>query len=297
MNQSWRIGEVLVTRIEEMQGPGFEATHLFPDWTDEGVTSHLEWLVPRYFQPETGRLMTSIHTWLVRTPAHNILIDTCAGNHKVRPSSPRFHMLNTPWLERLGGTGVRPEDIDFVLCTHLHVDHVGWNTQLVNGRWVPTFPKARYVFSKLEHDFWAPDVNPAIVDGHPGKELIYQDSVLPVVAAGQARMTEGREVIDDWVSIEPGPGHTPGHIIVKIASGGQKALFSGDILHHPIQVVNPGWNSRFCEEQDLARATRGQVLEFCASENATLMPAHFAAPHAAKIECQCGSFKLRFHSE
>lgn len=290
----WRVGDVIIKRIEELQGPGFGAEQLFPQWTQESVRPYLHWLAPDYFEPETGRLITSIHSWLLQTPAHNILIDTCTGNHKERPWSPRFHKLDTPWLKRLGQAGIHPDEVDFVLCTHLHVDHVGWNTQLRDGRWVPTFPNARYVFSKKEHDFWSPEHNPNVVARHPGKELIYQDSVLPVLAAGMAQLCDGVEAIDDWVSVEPAPGHTPGHIIVKLDSAGHKAVFSGDILHHPIQVTYPDWNSRFCELQGEARATRRRVLEFCSEENAWLMPAHFAAPHAAKIECACDAFKVHF---
>jgi len=242
----WQVGDVVVTRIEESQGPGFTPQQLFNDWTDEAIAPHLDWLQPDYFDPVAGRLVTSIHTWLLQTPAHTILIDTCAGNHKERSFSPRFHHLDTPWLQRLEAAGVHTNDVDIVMCTHLHVDHVGWNTRLSNGRWVPTFPNARYVFSRLEHDHWSPVDNPSIVERYPLKEQIYQDSVLPVVEAGLAHFSDGSEAIDDWVTVEPAPGHTPGHIVVKLASKGRKALFSGDILHHPIQIVNPGWNSMFC---------------------------------------------------
>lgn len=292
----WQIGAVRVTRIEESTGPGFTPEQLFPDWSQEAVRLHWDWLVPHYFDPGVGRLLTSIHTWLLQTPAHNILVDTCAGNHKQREFSPRFHQLETPWLERLAETGLRPQDIDVVLCTHLHVDHVGWNTCLQDGRWIPTFPKARYLFSRIEHDHWSPQANPAIVERHPGKEQIYQDSVLPVVAAGLATLTDGEHVIDDWVAVTPAPGHTPGHVVVRIAGQDAKAVFSGDILHHPIQVVNPGWNSRFCELPEQAAHTRREVLAYCAEEEALLMPAHFAHPHVARIECSCGTFRFRFET-
>ena len=150
--QDRHIGEVRVTRIEEQIGPGFPAKDFFPEFEAETFADHQHWLAPNYYQPESGRLMTSIHSWLVRTGKYTVLIDSCSGNHKPRPGMPRFDMLNTKYLDRLREAGVEPEEIDFVMCTHLHVDHVGWNTKLENGKWVPTFPKAKYVMSRTDHD-------------------------------------------------------------------------------------------------------------------------------------------------
>jgi glyoxylase-like metal-dependent hydrolase (beta-lactamase superfamily II) len=292
--KAWRVGDVTVTRIEESHGPGFAPQALFTDWSEEAVSRHRHWLMPGYFDPSQNRLITSIHSWLVQTPAHTVLIDTCAGNHKERPFSPRFHQLDTPWLERLAEAGVSPEQVDFVLCTHLHVDHVGWNTRCIDGEWVPTFPHARYVFSRIEYEHWSPELNPSIVMQQPGKEQIYGDSVAPVVAAGKALIIDGVYALDDWLTLEPAPGHTPGHIVVKLRSGDSEAIFTGDIMHHPIQVYEKHWNSRFCDCPEEAGQTRSRVLEYCVDRNALLMPAHFAHPHTGHVSCPGGNFTFTF---
>ena len=187
--QDRNIGDVRVTRIEEQMGPGFPAKDFFPEFEAEAFRAEQHWLAPNYFQAESGRLMTSIHSWLVRTGKFTILIDSCSGNHKPRPGMPRFDMLNTQYLERLREAGVQPEEIDYVMCTHLHVDHVGWNTRLENGKWVPTFPNARYVMSRTDHDHWAAVAKrPGSV---PFEVNTYNDSVLPIVEARMAEFVSG----------------------------------------------------------------------------------------------------------
>src|SRR6185312_12280183 len=152
--QTWKIGSTTVTRIEEQLGPSGSLVKSFlTGVVRERFNRHLSWMVPVHFDPALDRLITSIHSWLIKTDRHTILLDCCAGNHKERPSQPRFHRLNVPFLERLQAAGARPEDIDIVLCTHLHADHVGWNTRLENGRWKPTFANARYLFSRIEHEY------------------------------------------------------------------------------------------------------------------------------------------------
>ncbi len=136
-------------------------------------------MIPDCFSKAEEKFIASVHSWVLRTKHNTILIDSCAGNDKHRPSLPRFHQLKLPFLERLATAGVTPESVDFVLCTHLHADHCGWNTRLLDGRWVPTFPNAKYVFSKAEQDHWA---GPA---GRQGFNAgVYADSVLPVVESG-----------------------------------------------------------------------------------------------------------------
>jgi glyoxylase-like metal-dependent hydrolase (beta-lactamase superfamily II) len=244
-------------------------------------------------------LLMSFHSWVVRTRHHTILVDSCAGNDKNRPGSPRFHMLKQPYLERLKAAGVEPDDVDFVLCTHLHGDHVGWNTRLVDGRWVPTFPKAKYVFSKIERDYWDP--TRGLPDGSGGKAHVgtryafpFEDSVLPVIAAGQAMIVDGEHQLGDGMLIEPAPGHTPGHVTLRLRSRNQEGLFVGDILHHPIQVHYPDWNSRVCTLQEVARKTRRRVLEDCAEHNSVMLPAHFASPHGCRIGRRGDRFSLTF---
>ena len=212
--QDRHIGDVRVTRIEEQMGPGFPAKDFFPEFDADTFAAEGHWLAPSYYQPESGRLMTSIHSWLLRTGKHTILVDACSGNHKPRPGMPRFDMLNTQYLERLREAGVEPEEIDFVMCTHLHVDHVGWNTRLENGKWVPTFPNAKYVMSRTDHDFWEAEAK------RPGTEAFkvntYNDSVLPIVEAKKAEFVTGEHGMCGCLTLKPAPGHTPGQIRVDL---------------------------------------------------------------------------------
>ncbi len=285
----FKIGETTIDRIEEAHGPAFPVDMLLPDWDPAVLEEHKDWLFPRHFHARSNRFITSLHSWLLRTKHHTILIDTCAGNQKNRPHSPLFHMKDTPYLERLKAAGVNPEEIDFVMCTHLHIDHVGWNTRLENGRWVPTFPNANYVFSKTERDFWDPATNPALDEE---ARLIFEDSVHPVIAAGQDRLVGDGDRIGDNLSIDAAPGHTPGSIAIALNSGGEQGLFTGDVMHHPIQVYRPRWSSRFCTDPVQSADTRERILGHCADCNALMMPAHFGAPHAGRVRRKGGGFAL-----
>ena len=286
------VGAAKITRIEESYEPNFEARTFFPDWRDEIVAPHLGWMVPGHYDPPSGRLKLSVHSWLIQIGGRTILIDTCIGNHKSRKHRPFWDQLNTPYLERLAAAGVKPEDIDMVMCTHLHVDHVGWNTRLNNGRWVPTFPNAKYVFSKTDYDYFLaidrdPEKGPAI-----GGAL--RDSVLPVVDAGLAQMVNGTETIEEHLSLERAPGHTPGHVVIKLASQSAQAFFCGDVIHHAIQIYHPTWNSFACLYAEAARHSRGTLLEKCAGSGALLLPQHFGAPHLCHIEAKDSGFTPRF---
>jgi len=292
--QVWTIGTTSVARVGEQIGfASFPPEQFFPDLDRALLERHRAWLVPDHYSPEHDRLVTSVHSWLIRTPRHTILVDCCGGNHKERPGAPRFHRLDTPWLEHLRAAGATPEDIDIVLCTHLHADHVGWNTQLRDGRWVPTFPRAKYLFSRRENEFGDPRRNP-VADADPQRGPAYRDSVLPVIEAGQAVLIDGAHAIDDAMLVEPAAGHTPGHVVLKLADRGERALFCGDALHHPLQVYAPHWNSRFCELPEEARVTRRRLLGHCAGDGALLFPVHFGAPHVAAIAAAGEAFALRF---
>lgn len=187
---------------------------------------------------------------------------------------------------------MKPEEIDMVMCTHLHVDHVGWNTRLDNGRWVPTFPNAKYIWSKTDFDHFSaidrdPQAGPAI-----GGAM--RDSVFPIVEAGLCQMVDGTELIDEHLSLTPAPGHSPGHVLINLASQGRQAFFSGDIIHHVIQVYHPAWNSFACVDQETARQSRRMTLEKCAGSGALLMPQHFGAPHICHVDAKGGGFVPRF---
>jgi glyoxylase-like metal-dependent hydrolase (beta-lactamase superfamily II) len=236
-------------------------------------------------------LKLSIHSWLLTVGGKRILIDACVGNHKPRAPRKMWDMLDTPWLARLAAAGARPEQVDMVMCTHLHVDHVGWNTRLDNGRWVPTFPNAKYVFITQDYEHYLSlDNDPATGPVNGGS---FRDSVLPVVEAGLAQMVSGAAAFDEGLSVEPAPGHTPGTIAIKFESKGERALFCGDILHHALQVYHPEWNSFACADAANARSSRRKVLEHCAG-GAMLLPAHFGAPFACRVEAKGGGFLPRF---
>jgi glyoxylase-like metal-dependent hydrolase (beta-lactamase superfamily II) len=273
---TWTIGEITATRIEESVGPTSVGPRQFlTNFDAEVFQSHFEWMVPNHYDPVEDRLVTSIHSWLIRTPRHIILLDTCSGNHKIRPWSKRMSNLDTPYLERLADAGVRPENVDIVLCTHLHTDHCGWNTQRKDGRWAPTFPNAKYLFSRKENDRWSIDNERA---------ALYQDSVLPVIESKQAvLLDDAPHQIDDTLLVEPAPGHTPGHILLKAGKDENQGVFCGDAIHHPVQVYEPSWNTKFCEDPAQAQLTRRSMLEFCAEETAPLFPIHFAKPYVTAI--------------
>lgn len=292
--QTWQIGASKVTRIEEMVGPMFDPVRFFPEFDPAIFEKHRDWLYPGHVDPDKGNIVASMHSWLIQTPHHNILIDTCLGNDKDRMPYRNWHELQTPWMDKLLATGVAPEDIDFVMCTHLHVDHVGWNTRLVDGHWVPTFPNAKYVFSRTEFEFWQSERNAAEPETfNEVNNKTFDDSVLPILDLAQ--MIEGdHELLADLLKIDLAPGHTPGGIAVTLSDSGSSALFTGDICHHPIQVYEPHWNSAYCEIPDQAIATREHILTRCVDENALLMPAHFGAPHACGIYGHDSSFAINW---
>jgi glyoxylase-like metal-dependent hydrolase (beta-lactamase superfamily II) len=277
----FNVGEVEVLRIEESLGAGFQPNALLPDWNANDIQPHLPWLAPTYYDPQLDRIVSSIHSWVLKTRHHTILIDTCVGNHKERPGQPRFHMLNRPYMDNFAKAGLKVEDIDYVLCTHLHVDHVGWNTRLDDGRWVPTFPNAKYMFSKADRDYFDP------ARGEGGKveanARVFNDSVRPILEAKQDVLVDGTLTLGDDLTIEPAPGHSPGHVLITLKSKGTEALFTGDIMHNPIQIYFPAWSSAFCSDPEQARHTRRRVLERAASRGSVLYPCHFAGPHIGRV--------------
>ena len=247
-------------------------------------------LAPDFYDAENDLFKVSIHSWLLRRGNVRILIDTCAGNHKCRPTFKLIHELNTPWIERLGQAGVRQEEVDFVVCTHFHVDHVGWNTRLLDGRWVPTFPNARYIFPRLEREALDPAFGVAKVGS--SEHAIYRDSILPIIEAGQAVFVEGCESIADGVDLMPVPGHSKGQVAVRVRSCGAEAMFVGDVVHHPLQIYHPEWNSSLCEDPVIARETRLRVLRHCARNASLLAPAHFARPHCGTVRHDSSGFSF-----
>jgi glyoxylase-like metal-dependent hydrolase (beta-lactamase superfamily II) len=283
-----RVGDFEISRVEELQLELWSS--MLPDWQQQMASENHAWLTPDFYAPESDRFKISIHSWLVKRAEHRILIDTCAGNQKIRPTFKLVNELDTPWMERLGEAGVSPEDVDFVICTHFHVDHIGWNTRLEGCRWVPTFPNAKYVFPRREFEA----LDPAFGIAKPGSaaHLIFLDSILPVIEAGQAMFVEGDESILEGVDLIPAPGHSPGQVAVRIRSRGEEAMFVGDVLHHPLQIYHPDWNTSLCEDPVEARRTRLSVLNHCAQHGSLLAPAHFGRPHCGNVRRELSGFSF-----
>jgi glyoxylase-like metal-dependent hydrolase (beta-lactamase superfamily II) len=286
----WRVGDVEISSIPEFQVPMFAPSFIYPDLPAERLEAHRSWLVPRHLDPATGKLNIVIQAYVVKTKRRTILVDACSGNDKERPSRPFFHRQNRPWLERLATAGFSPSDIDFVLCTHLHIDHVGWNTRLMNGRWVPTFPRARYLITKAEWEHWQ---NAELRRAYSTDEHI-EDSVLPVVAAGQADFVAMDYEFDDEAWLEPTPGHTPGHVALRVRSGGEQAALSGDLMHTALQCAEPDISSCFCVDRALSARSRRTFLERSAEARALVLPAHFPQPSAGRVTPAGNGFDFRF---
>lgn len=282
-----KIGPIEILRIEELCVPFAPPEHILPDVSSEMVGSNSNWLLPTFIDPVSKNLILSFHSWIVRTGTHTILIDSCLGNHKDRPGLPAAHQLETPYIQNLAKAGLTPSDIDVVFCTHLHIDHVGWNTRLENGAWVPTFPRARYLFSRREYEFWIKTINGRSPQAF--QERVLEDSVVPIFAAGQAELVEDGFDVGKSFVVESAPGHSPGHCIARTHSGAGEAVFCGDVLHHPLQILYPEINSFACLDAELARATRLRVLSEAAAGGQLLLPAHFGAPHGGRVTTNgCG---------
>ncbi|MEE4300865.1 MAG: MBL fold metallo-hydrolase [Pseudomonadales bacterium] len=268
----WQIGSVKITRIVELEAVG-GSRFILPDATPEACRE-IAWLAP-HFMDADGRLRMSVHALVVDTGERRILVDTCIGNDKER-SVPAWSNLQTRFLEDLEAAGYPPSSIDTVLCTHLHVDHVGWNTRLVEGRWVPTFPRARYLFSEREWAYWS-----EAEDDEYGP--VIDDSVRPVIDADLAELVADDAVLCDEVRLQPTPGHTPGHVSVVIESQDQRALITGDFVHHPCQLARPDWGSSADWDPAAARSTRETTLAALADAPVLVIGTHFATPTAGRV--------------
>lgn len=274
---NWKIGQIQITRILEMCDPLRTPSEWFPDCTDEALEPHLHWLVPRVISSVNGKIILPIQSYLLRTSRHTILVDGCVGNDKTCEFFPHWHgRKDTSFLNQLANAGVAPEQVDYVLCTHLHIDHCGWNTRLLDGRWVPTFPNARYVTARREFE-----ASKATAGDTASRT--YEENVLPIVEAGRAVFVEMDHALDDEVRLEPTPGHTAGHVAIRIRSQGEEAVFSGDLMHWPMQCVYPDWNFRYDSHPEKARRTRRAFLEACSDNGSTVITSHFPLPSIGRI--------------
>lgn len=272
------IGDISVRSVLEHMGPTLPPEVMFPTHDPDVFASHMDWMVPTHFDTASGKIIAAFQSYVVQTPHHTILIDTCVGEDKER-ANPNFHMKKWPWLKNLATLGLTPADIDIVMCTHLHPDHVGWNTRLEDGRWVPTFPNAKYVFARDEYHHWEAES----ARGAERIGLTFIDSVLPVVEAGQAVLVDHDHEIETGLWLEPTPGHSPGHVIVNVESQGERATFTGDLMHHPVQVRHPEWSTCFCWDLEMSSATRKKYVDGFTDSGTLILPAHFAGSTAGQI--------------
>jgi glyoxylase-like metal-dependent hydrolase (beta-lactamase superfamily II) len=270
----WTAGRVKVTKIVELESIG-GTRFILPAATTEEVQK-LPWLQPDYANDQ-GRLKMSIHALVVETPSHRILVDTGLGNDKEGRSVPTWNKLATPFLENMTAAGFPPDSIDLVLCTHLHVDHVGWNTRLVDGRWVPTFQQARYLFGRTECEYWA-----AHRDDPAHPPASFDDSVQPIVDAGLAELIGPEHRIGSEISLIATPGHSPGHLSILIASDGEELLLAGDAAHHPVQFAHPDWSSTADYDAAAAAQTRRALLARFADTPTRVIGGHFAGGRIAR---------------
>jgi glyoxylase-like metal-dependent hydrolase (beta-lactamase superfamily II) len=292
------IGKARIEKVVEIASMDLAADWLLPNIQPQDIDAEIDWMDPCCIDKISRKLKLSFHSFLIRTPTRNILVDTCNGNHKERPSMPLWHRLNTGYLANLARLGLRPEDIDLVLCTHLHADHVGWNTRLDNGRWVPTFPRARSLMGRqeFEHYHRLHGENPAA----PINRGSFADSVLPVVEAGRAVFVDvGEQVVTELgtdVRLESAPGHTPGNLLIHVCNGHDHAIMSGDVIHHPIQCARPHLSNAADFNGEAALQTRLNLLESCADSAKVLLTGHFAGPTAGHVVSHGSAFRFRFRT-
>ena len=275
-----RIGDVEIWRILEANDPFERPEVLFPT-AGPDVRDVIEAHVPDACCAQSGKLILPIQGFLLKTPDHLILVDACIGNDKTNTGTPDWHMRNTSrFMASLQAAGATPSDVDFVLCTHLHADHVGWNTQLVDGRWVPTFPNARYLL---------PSADDALMSAQGS--AAYRESVLPVVQAGQSELVQAEHMLGDEVSLIATPGHTPGHVSVLIKSKGVEAVITGDALHTTAQIAHPEWHFLYDKDAVLAETSRRHLLEGASEANRWVLGSHFQLPSIGRVRAKGDGFE------
>ncbi|WP_439816506.1 MBL fold metallo-hydrolase [Zavarzinia sp. CC-PAN008] len=281
---TWQVGDIRITRILELEvtgGLGF----VLPQATREAVQPY-QWMYP-HFMDEKGRLKASVHALVIEAGDRRIIVDTCIGNDKDRPHIPAWDHMQGPFLRDLAAAGFAPDTIDTVLCTHLHVDHVGWNTMLVDGRWVPTFPKARYLLGRVEFEHWRGQTAQA------DQVTVFADSVQPVFEAGLVDLVETDHVVCAGVRLVPTLGHTPGHVSIAIESQGEAALITGDFIHHPCQLARPDWAAIVDSDQTQSTATRHAMFGQLAETPTLVIGTHFATPTAGHIVRDGDAYRLK----
>ena len=283
-----QIGDVSITSIVERDGPWRKPETMFPAYDPAIASEHFKTMEPEVFDHASGRMVITYQTFVVRTPKHTILVDTCTGEDKGYPAPMDFD--KTPWLDGFRAAGLAFEAIDFVFCTHLHIDHCGWNTVRRDGRWVPTFPNAKYVFHKREYDYW--EAATARGENPPGQ--VWNMNCRPIVEAGQALLVDDDYALDDTITLTPTPGHSPCHCCVNIFSKGQRAVVTGDMMHHALQCREPDWSTVFDVDAKQAAQSRRHFLGSVAETDTLILPVHFPSPTVGRIKGDGNRFDWRY---
>ena len=274
MSLKFNVGDLTVHRVIEQETTFLPVHDMLPSLTPELLAENRTWMKEAGALDDTDTLILCFQSYVVRTPHHTILIDSCIGNDKPRPHRPKWHMkTDDTYMRGLAAAGVSVGDIDFVMCTHLHVDHVGWNTRLVDGTWVPTFANARYLFGKTEYEHWRDHSDT------PDKKAVFADSVKPIVDAGKAELIASDARLTDEISMIPTPGHSPGHMSIHIRSDGEEGVLTGDVAHHPCQMAHLDWSSTADSDPTQSAATRRELFSRFADTPALVIGGHFDAGH------------------
>ncbi|MBM7244226.1 MBL fold metallo-hydrolase [Rhodococcus fascians] len=305
MTQSWNIGDIKVSQINEFAVAVGELDGLIAEATPDAVKS-VPWLHPDYATSQ-GQMLWSVHSFVVDTGSSVVIVDTACGNHKDLPLIPAWGGLDTPYLDRLADAGYKPEQIDYVAITHLHLDHVGWNTVLDGDRWVPTFPNARYTFVEDEFEYHkslthgasvtedlghAVTYNGADPDIHKQTSLVFQQSLQPCVDAGLVDLVPQNHTICEGVRYTSTPGHTKSHSSLTIESGGQTGFITGDFVHHPIQAARPTWSSRGDWNRELSSERRVEFMHSVADTDVVVFGTHFAGHSVGRIVSDGDAYKF-----
>jgi len=302
MTHALEFGAIKIDKVVELDRWAFPAQDLIPAMDDDFVAKHKSWLDNRFIDEVTSHLVLSVHSFVVRTPTRTILIDSCNGNHKERPNLLPHHQLNTRYIENLAAVGLRPEDIDLVMCTHLHPDHCGWNTRLENGKWVPTFPNAQYLMSRIDDEFIR-GIKTSNPENGVMQDLVrmYNDSVLPVVDSGQAEFVETDHVVDhdlaSGIWLEGTPGHTPGHFAVHMKNDKGHAVVVGDTIHHPIQLANLDLDYVGDSHPEISKRVRRDLIERYADTDSHFLSGHFAGPTFGRVVSHGDDFRFRWSTK
>lgn len=287
---TWTVGDVTITRLVELElpVPYSEKRPMIREARPDAL-AEMPWLYPSFVTSE-GHLITAVHALLVEAPGLRLIVDTCIGNDKPRRMT-RGYPLSTGFLTSLQALGWSRESVNAVVCTHLHVDHVGWNTMLQDGRFVPTFPSARYLIGRTEHAHWRERTDEQAEVQAEYRAILF-DSVQPLFDGGLVDLVDTDHRLSAELRLLPTPGHTPGHVSVAIESRGQRAIISGDIMHHPCQIGRPQWSTAFDEDADAATATRRAFFEDVADQPVLVIGTHFCAPTAGHVVRDGSSYRF-----